>query len=390
MRHLSRRNRLLAFVVVAGALVSIGVASCGNGEGRPEARSGGSAAKELEQARRVRERDQAFAAARVWTPPPVPIPKANLRDNPPGAFRADEEVTCSFEIEKAGGTTPKFFCKMANGEVLKVKYGSGNAELQSEVAATRLLAALGFASDRMYVVKAVRCAGCPAFPFQALQCLEKTDIKAVCFPGGIDKSHVATFDSAVIERRIDGDKIEGLPDQGWSWYELDKIDPSKGGSPRHEVDALRLMAVFLAHWDNKGENQRLLCPAGAKQPNGECAHPLAVIQDLGAVFGPNRVDLTNWRNFKVWKDPASCTVSMKGLPFDGATFVDWHISDAGRLHLLGLLEQLSDRQLRDLFEGSRFTAYDGVNAEGRSADAWAAAFKEKVQQIRDAGPCPKQ
>ena len=33
------------------------------------------------------------------------------------------------------------------------------------------------------------------------------------------------FDTAVIERRLDGRKIEGTDDQGWAWYELDKIDP---------------------------------------------------------------------------------------------------------------------------------------------------------------------
>ena len=37
------------------------------------------------------------------------------------------------------------------------------------------------------------------------------------------------------------------------------VDPSKGGAPRAHVDALRLLAVFLAHWDNKAENQRLVC-----------------------------------------------------------------------------------------------------------------------------------
>ena len=55
------------------------------------------------------------------------------------------------------------------------------------------------------------------------------------------------------------------------------------------------MAVLLAHWDNKAENQRLVCPPGAEGPEGTCSKPLAIMQDLGATFGPVKVDLNNWR-----------------------------------------------------------------------------------------------
>ena len=104
-----------------------------------------------------------------------------------------------------------------------------------------------------------------------------------------------TFDKAVIERPLEGDKIEATKDQGWTWDELDKIDPKAGGSSRAEVDALRLIAILLAHWDNKGANQRLLCPPGAERPDGSCRAPVAAIKDLGATFGPKRVDLDKWK-----------------------------------------------------------------------------------------------
>jgi len=321
--------------------------------------------------------------------PAVPISEANFRENPsgPGAIRADEEVSCAFKIEPVGGTTAKFYCELPSGEVVKVKYGNANPELHAEVAATRLLTALGFGADRMYVVKRVRCAGCPTFPFQALKCLKHIDMKAACFPGGIDTSRVVDFDTAVIERRIEGRKIEGTPDQGWAWFELKSVSASRGGSTLAQLDALRLMAVVLAHWDNKSENQRLVCPPGADRGNGKCDRPLAIVQDLGATFGPTKVDLNNWRKYPVWTDPSACAVSMKSLPHGGATFVDWRISEEGRTLLLGWLEQLSDQQLRDLFEGSHITDYDQVTAEGRSVDAWVQAFKEKVTQIREGGPC---
>lgn|SRR5215203_283686 len=388
MGHLNRFCSLLAVVVAITAAAGAGCG--GNGETNAETRAAASSAAAIDGNVAADVRDEALAAARVWMPPPVPVGLANLRDNPPGpgAFREDEEVACRFELKTVGGLTPKFYCQLPNGDVVKIKYGSVNGEVYSEVAATRLLSAIGFPTDRMYVVKRVHCAGCPTYPFRALQCFKSTGIKAGCFPGGVNYDRVVTFETAAIERRFEGRKIEAVSDQGWAWHELNRIDPSTGGSPQAEVDALRLIAVVLAHWDNKGENQRLVCRPGADRPGGGCAAPLAIVQDVGATFGPTRVDLNNWRRYRVWTDAKTCTVSMKSLPYHGATFVDWRISEPGRTLLLGWLEQLTDGQLRDLFEGSRITTYDQVDAEARQADAWVKAFREKVTQIREAGPCP--
>jgi hypothetical protein len=335
-------------------------------------------------------RESALRAARVWRPPAVPIPKVSFAENPPGpgGFKRTDEVACRFVAEPVGGTTPKFNCARQGDESLKVKYGTANPELEAEVAASRLLSALGFGADRMYAVRSVRCFGCPAFPFQALKCLADTGLASVCFPGGLDYSNSVTFDPAVIERRLDGTRIEAVKDQGWAWYELDKIDPKHGGSPRAEVDALKLMAVFLAHWDNKAENQRLVCLAGGERRDGSCAQPFAAVQDLGATFGPYKLDLGNWRATPVWTDPRACRVSMRTLPFAGATFPDAQISEEGRRLLLSLLEQLSDKQIRDLFTTSRVTRFDALSADSRNADAWLAAFRDKIRQIREAGPCP--
>jgi hypothetical protein len=198
---------------------------------------------------------------------------------------------------------------------------------------------------------------------------------------------VVDFDWVVLERKLPGRVIEAIPDEGWAWFELDRIDPARGGSTRAEVDALRLLAVFLAHWDNKSANQRLVCPPGRDRPDGGCSQPLAMVQDLGATFGPLKIDLNNWRRGRIWKDGASCTVSMESLPWGGATFPERRISEEGRLMLLGLLDQLTDQQLRDLFEGSRVTRNEQLGSESRRVDAWVTAFKDRVAQIRAAGPC---
>ena len=359
--------------------------ACGTSDPEPNAEA---ASKSPDAVRRMRE--DALASARVWTTPAIPVSQANLGDNPPGegAFADDAEVVCRFTLQEVNGTTPKFYCEMPDKSVVKIKYGTGNPELPGEVAATRLLHALGFGADRMYVVKRVRCAGCPTYPFLALRCLQEVGVKSACLPGGINYESTVAFDAAVIERRLDGRKIEAPPTHvGWAWYELEKVDQSRGGASRAELDAFRLMAMFLAHWDNKSENQRLLCPPDADRPDGSCMRPLAILQDVGATFGPNKLDLHNWQQTPIWADARTCTVSMKSLPFNGATFPDRKISEEGRTLLLGLLEQLSDQQLRDLFEGSGVTTFDQLSGRGRNANNWVSAFRDKVAQIRNAGPC---
>jgi hypothetical protein len=337
-----------------------------------------------------RLREDILASARVWTPPSVPPSAANLGANPSASHRFDEnqDLDCRFSLEPVGGRTLKFNCELGDGTVAKIKYGQANQELYAEVAATRLVSALGFGADRMLVVRSVRCAGCPRFPYPALRCFDRTGLRHVCFPGGLDYSRVVSFQPAAVEERFAGRKIEAVEDQGWAWYELDKIDPERGGSSRAEVDALKLLAVFLAHWDNKAENQRLVCLPGADTPDGGCTRAFALMQDLGATFGPTKLDLHNWRNTAIWADPQACRVSMEHLPFAGGTFPEQQISEEGRRFLLQLIEPLSRSQIEALFIASRATTFNSVNAAGRNASAWAEAFLDKVQQIRTAGPCP--
>lgn len=341
---------------------------------------------------RASKRDAALAAARVWAPPAVPPASADFSVNTPGpgAFDKAADVDCRFSLEPTDGTTPKFYCTLDNGERIKVKYGIAipNGEVPAEIAATRLLAALGFPVDRMNRVHSVRCRGCPPLPQQALQCLAKEEPAAVCLQGA-SPDRIVTFEQVVIERPLDGDKIQAAKDQGWSWYELEKIDPKAGGSSRAEVDALRLMAILLAHWDNKGANQKLLCPPGASRPDGSCRTPIAAIGDLGGTFGPTKVDLVNWKQRPIWTDASTCRVSMKTLPFEGATFPDTRISEEGRQMAIRLLQSLKPQQLDTLFEASGVTAFPHVAAIARDPQNWTNAFIDKVNQIAAAGPCPQ-
>ena len=335
--------------------------------------------------------DEALRRAHVWEEPATPIEDAKLDRNPDGAhsFATDEVVECPFKPGGIAGSTPKFECELASGENVKVKYGRNNAEVYTEVAATRLLAALGFPTDRMYVVKRVRCFGCPVDPFPQLECVNNLSDGAPienCFPA-LDFTRYQDFDDAVIERPLKGRRIEMKNMRGWTWEELKFVDAVAGGATRAEIDAFRLLAVFLAHWDNKAKNQRLLCQ-GEKRGEDGCDRPLAMVQDLGATFGPNKLDLARWSRTRIWADAPSCKVSMHSLPYGGSTFPDAYISEEGRLFLASRLGRLSTGQIRALFDGARVAHFPHRRASARNVDNWVRAFQAKVRAIVDHAPCP--
>jgi hypothetical protein len=328
-------------------------------------------------------RREALRRALVRLPPARPVGEADLSRNAPepDGFHEADVVDCRFLLTLSEGFTPKFRCVRAGGDVLRVKYGRNNPEVYGEVAATRLLDALGYGADRMYVVAKVRCFGCPRYPYPKVGALDGL----LADPHG-----VAEFETAVIERRMPGHEVRGKDVKGWGFYELASVDPAVGGAPKAEVDAFRLMAAFLVDWDSKASNQRLLCLPGGEpgRPDEPCRKAMAILQDVGRSFGPRQMDLERWAATPVWADPATCLVSMKGLPYDGATFNDARIGEAGRRLLAGLLTALREDQVRGLFAGARFPQYLRQSEPGRDPDNWVRAFEARVRQIADRPPCP--
>lgn len=313
---------------------------------------------------------------------------ATLGSNPPDLASlggSDDLVSCRYQPTEASGTSPKFDCILSNGEVVKIKYGL-NPELAAEVAATRLLDALGFGADRMYMIRRIRCYGCPPNPYRIQQAADLVQGQRL-LEKAIDVSRWNDFEWATLERELDAPPINAGEAEGWAWWELSRVDSSRGGATRAELDAFRLMAVFLAHWDNKAQNQRLVCLSG--ESHGRCARPFAMIQDTGATFGPQKANLDGWRAAPIWSGARDCRVSMKGLPHRGATFEDAQISEEGRRLLASRLTALSETQVRDLFVGARMASFDGSEARPGEIDAWVTAFRDKARQISDRAPCPE-
>jgi hypothetical protein len=295
-------------------------------------------------------------------------------------------VRCRFLARYPSGTSAKFDCVLDGGEIVKVKYGR-NPEIAAEVAATRLLSALGYAADRMSLTPTVRCHGCPRYPFLAMRLLQLTGTYSL-YPEHGNEDGYSEFTWAAIERKFDASPIETAEVKGWAWWELPKTDGGTGAT-RTDLDALRLMAVFLAHWDNKAENQRLVCLDPPGPPDAPCSRPVVMMQDLGATFGPAKANLARWSTIPVWADRATCTVSMKALPFNGGTFPDARITEAARAQVARQLGAFTDADISGLFAAARFPEHYSSTDDERDLAAWLSAFRERAGQISAAGPCPQ-
>ena len=298
-----------------------------------------------------------------------------------------QDVTCRFVPRSPSGTSPKFDCALPDGEVVRVKYGH-EPEINAEVAATRLLAALGYAADRVYMVPRVRCYGCPANPFLRMRLLDmlgRHPGDGAQVPSGPPPDDYVDFEWVAVERKFDAASIEDDDREGWAWWELKQVK-----APIEELDALRLIAVFLAHWDNKAENQRLVCmDAAPPAANLPCADPLVMIQDVGATFGPMKVNVAEWDAMPVWSDRAACTVSMQALPYRGSTFPDARIAESARVGVGRDLAAFTDADLRAWFAAARFPEFYASTSDEKDLEMWTRVFRHRVDQIVSAGPCPQ-
>ena len=286
----------------------------------------------------------------------------------PGAFPFLATVTCDYLPKELSGKSPKFLCLSGQDE-LKVKFGTENAEVYGEVGATRLLWALGFGADRNYPVRVI-CRGCPSR-----------------LGGTRGKNNEMVFDPATIERKMPGRVLYG----SWSWSELNKVKAEDGGARQAHRDALKLLAVFLQHTDSKKQQQRIECLDLLTEASKECQHPLMMIDDAGLTFGrANTFNSNNkgfhlraWASRPIWKSDDRCIANLP-KSWTG-TLGDPVISEAGRAFLADLLSQLSDDQIRALFEVSRVTLRlrdPGEPDSGFSTvEEWTDAFKRKRAEI---------
>ncbi len=367
-----------------------------------------------------KDRVTAIQNASVYSARPVAeadIMKGPKQDKKQFQLSFNDKVICDFVKpgSQMGGKTEKFDCKITrvespDGQVqeltaqmeeepVKVKFGSDDNEVYAEVAASRLLWALGFYADSWFPVT-VECHNCPADP-----------------ESGKGAVGTKSFDPAIIVRKFSGHKMYevGKEDEGWSWKEFENVN----GGPSYEKDGLKLMAAFMVHSDNKAQQQRLDCDGvkvdqTAKPFTTTCDTSRMLIQDVGATFGGGgkftsndtaKVNLDHWSGNKLWKKTGSgtagpdCPVCQARLTNsmtakDGLE--DPTISEEGRRFTAGLLCQLSDSQITDLFRAARVAempvhhnsdgSFKSGETEASIIQQWVDAFKQKREELA-AGRC---
>ena len=150
---------------------------------------------------------------------------------------------------------------------------------------------------------------------------------------------------------------------------------------------------MLQHTDTKPQQQRIVCLDRSKGESA-CEQPFLMLSDLGLTFGRasrtnanelSGANLTAWQKTPVWRDATGCVGNLaRSLT---GTLDNPPISEAGRAFLAGLLTQLSDQQLHDLFESAAITHRLREPGQARSGfpsvDEWVSAFRDKRQQIID-------
>jgi hypothetical protein len=319
---------------------------------------------------------EAIKRAQVWEPTDIPSKDMVAGPERKDGFKTGETISCDFVGKKMTGRSPKFTCAIPPDDELKVKYGRDNGEVYGEVAATRLLWALGFGADAMYPVK-ILCHKCP-------QRLGGTPND-----GRLDE---ILFDPVAVERKMHGHDIVTHKDEGWSWAELDQVSESAGGAPLAQRDALKLLAAFIQHTDSKPSQQRLTCLDKEWKGETPCQQPLMLLNDLGLTFGKSNalnrstkgsVNFEEWSQTPVWKEKTGCVANLSGSL--SGTLENPRISEEGRAFLAGLLTQLTDQQINDMFESARFYLRPRAPGSSESVSAtvaeWCQVFKAKRDEI---------
>ena len=194
-----------------------------------------------------------------------------------------------------------------------------------------------------------------------------------------DDDDYEDFEWVAVEQKFAARPIESETQKGWAFFELDSVDPSKGGAPRAHVDALRLLAVFLAHWDNKAENQRLVCLSKTWPEGTTCPEPFLILQDVGSTFGPRTSGSRGMGAVEGLGGPRGVQAVDEGSALRRRDLRVRRTSRKAGARFLGdLLHQLTDAQLTDLFTWARFDK-PRSRAEG---DEVGAGLGPRVQDTR--------
>ena len=266
----------------------------------------------------------------------VRINQRDLFYGPGGKDMMPDLSRIKFIKEEKGGHNKKYRIEDGAGKIWVAKLGR---EAQPEIAAVRLMWALGYKTEINYLVP------------------------TLTIPGK------GTFKNVRLEARPDN--IERLDE--WKW----KDNPFVG---RREFQALKIMQVFLTNWDIVDVQNKILQVEGK---NGKELH--YIISDLGATFGKlgnNNLPVIYRLGRKTGKPSAYAKTGFIREVEDGRVklaykgknrwlFRDIKVEDADWLSRL--LLQLTDKQIRDAFRAANYSQSD--------VDLLTKTVKNKISEL---------
>jgi len=263
------------------------------------------------------KKDKAAAAGTpvLWREP-VDIEARNLLNGPGGdAMKPDLRSVTFIEDDKSGSNT-KYRVRDASGNNWVAKLGK---EAQSETASNRLVWAVGYESEIVYLVPKLTIEGKGTFENVRLEARPK-DIKR-------------------------GDE--------WSWTS----NPFQGS---HELKGLKIMMLLINNWDMKDANNKILMARNETSGQAELRY---IISDLGGSIGKTGGPISRSRNKPSDFVKAEFIEGVKNNVIDfhyagknKALFDNLTLDDAH--WIASWLGKLSDDQIKDAFRAANYDPED--------------------------------
>ncbi len=265
----------------------------------------------------------------------------------PGSEESAPKPPFNFEKEDVSGTNPKVKITDANGQRWNVKF---DEEVHAEVAASRIVWALGFMVEESYFIPSGTIVGVSGL--------------------GRAKKFVQSngaFTKAMFEKRPDTIARRNIR---WTW----ESNPFVGTK---EFSGLAILNVLLSNWDAKVDNNNVLGMYG----DGQQIHDWYVQSDWGGTFGKTGgyFSHTKW--------------SLKD--FTSQAFISGVSGSTLRLHytgkmgsalkavpvehakwFAGIVGQLTDEQLRDAFKAA--------GATPEEINGFSARIRQKINELKAA------
>ena len=263
----------------------------------------------------------------------VDIDSQDLFHGTGGKSAAPDLDRVTFIREEKGGYSTKYRIRDGSNRVWVAKIGK---EAQSETAAVRLLSALGYHTEIVYLVPRLTIPGKGTFQ----------NVRLEARPESIDRG------------------------KEWKWSN----NPFVG---TNQLQGLKLMMAMFNNWDMKNSNNVIL-----KSEKGR----FYVVSDLGATFGKMGISsfpILRWigRTRNEPNDYYNSDRFVKKVE-NGRVKVAFNGKNNGELKnisveqvrwLAGLLTQLSDRQIRDAFRSANYSPAE--------IDLLTSAFKGRIEQL---------